>query len=222
MKKSCSPLSNRVISDDELFIDDTINNEITITHAQTAITGTPTCVNLSLVKRKVAIANRTGVNIPICSGGYYIDLEGNAKNYLPAISTTTISYSSEQYWQQIANDGGTSTEIPNTKTDTPAITINLSGTLNRDIQAQLRLDSDPNNAAQITSEGLFVAPGDADVPNTKEDTPAITVNLSGTLNRNIEAELNLSGDVGNAAEIRAGGLYVPESTGGGGAFTGDV
>lgn len=220
MAKTCSPLNSKMVDSNLLFVDSTVGERVNIVHEKTKVNGAPTCIKISNNYKTVFIANTTGMNIPFCDGQYFVDTEGNVKNYFPVFSALTLSLSNEGYWQQVTNDGGTSTEIPNTKTDTPAIELNLSGPLNRNIAAVLNVSPDANNAIQIRGNGVF-AEQSADVPNDKIDTPAITVNLSGTLNRNIEADLNVSSDADNAVEIRPDGVYVPASTGGG-AFTGDV
>ncbi len=52
-----------------------------------------------------------------------------------------------------------------------------------------------------------------ETPNEKIDTESITITLTGDYNRIIQADLNISTDEGNVAEIRDDGLYVPESSG---------
>ncbi len=59
-------------------------------------------------------------------------------------------------WVQISNLGGISTEVANSKIDTPAIAITLSDILNRKIEATLNLSEEVGNVAEIKSDGLYV------------------------------------------------------------------
>lgn len=112
----------------------------------------------------------------------------------------------------IDSNGIYATETPNTATDTSTVDITLSGTFNRNIQADVIISSDPGNDL-IDSNGLYVSVLGAETPNTRTDTDSVTITLSGTLDRNIQADVNIDAvTADNSVVITPGeGLYVPAS-----------
>lgn len=96
-------------------------------------------------------------------------------------------------------------------------TIQLLGDgLNEALKAILKLSSNADNLLEIDSEGLLVlAPSLVETPNSKTDSSSIAITLSGTSNRNIKADIKVSGVSGNALTVQPDGLYVPASSGGG-------
>lgn len=219
---NCSVLNKSLIDDALLYIDETIGQKASIAHEKTAFINSPTCIQLSKVYKTIYLVNRTGGNIPFCGGGYFIDIEGNVKNYLSVNYAITIALSDKGYWQQIINDSGTLIEIANNKIDTPTVEITLSGTLDRTIKADVIISQTIDNQLVAVGDGLYVPEPPADVANDKIDTDAITINLSGTLDRTIEAELNVSQSAGNQISVLADGVYVPTPVIPEGAFTGDI
>lgn len=106
---------------------------------------------------------------------------------------------------------GSSGGVPNTSTDTNTIDITLSGTLDRHIQADVRVSPDPGNGLFITGNGLY-APMGLETPNSATNTNSIDITLSGVANRDIQADVNVSTDSGNALTILSDGLFVPQET----------
>lgn len=120
-------------------------------------------------------------------------------------STTNITVSSNG----LKIDAPPETSI--TANDSSTIDFTTSGTGNHTITADLKISTDPGNIATVDSEGLLVLASSipvSETPNTSTDTNSINMILSGVSGRNIQADLNISGDSGNLAEIRATGLYV--------------
>lgn len=222
MNNSCSVLNKSLIDEELLYNDFTSGEKTNIAHQKTAFVGAPTCIQLSKVYKTIYLVNRTGSNIPFCGGGYFLDVEGNVKNYLSANYAMTISLSNQGYWQQIINDSGSLNEIANAKINTPTVEITLSGTLDRVIKADVIISQTIDNQLVAVGDGLYVPEPPADVANDKIDTDAITINLSGTLDRTIEAELNVSQSAGNQISVLADGVYVPTPVIPEGAFTGDI
>lgn len=99
----------------------------------------------------------------------------------------------------VHNDG-----LPNEAIDTDSINLTLTTTLNRTIQADVRVSLDEDNIISITPDGLFAE----ETPNAVIDTETVNLTLSGTLNRTIQADVKVSAIADNAIEINADGLYV--------------
>lgn len=171
------------------------------------------------IQKEYYITNTLPSPIPLIDVVYY-DLFMAAQTEIPINTTVHIAQAENGQWVQVNNLGGAASDIPNSSEDTPAISIILSGALNRKIEANINVSEDEGNALEVRSSGVFV-PVSEDIPNEKIDTAAISINLSGTLDRVIEADLNISTDADNAIEIRDDGVYVPANSGGG-SFTGNL
>lgn len=117
------------------------------------------------IQREYYIANTLPVEITL-SGVVYYDLGMAVKNTIPQNTTIHIAQAENGSWVQVNNLGGEASDIPNSKTDTPAIEINLSGTLNRDIQAILKVSSEEGNALEVLSDGAYVSSAAPSAPGT--------------------------------------------------------
>ena len=109
----------------------------------------------SNIQKEYYIVNTTSSNIPL-SGVTYYDFSLQVKDYIPLLSVVHLAQSENGLWIQINNLGGEASDVPNEKEDTSAIAINLSGTLNRKIEAELNLSEEEGNVAEIREDGLFV------------------------------------------------------------------
>jgi microcystin-dependent protein/sulfur transfer complex TusBCD TusB component (DsrH family) len=107
----------------------------------------------------------------------------------------------------LANGLYVPTETSNAGIDTLSIDLTLSGTANRTIQADLIISPDPGNTLVLLGNGVYVPTPSTDEPNTATDTNSVDLTLSGTLDRNIQADVKISADGGNAISIVGDGLY---------------
>lgn len=105
------------------------------------------------VQKEYYIMNTFGE--ALTSSTYYDNLFV-AKTDIPQYAILHIAQMENGSWVQISNLGGISTEVANSKVDTPAITITLSDILNRKIEADLNLSPDAGNAAEIRLNGFYV------------------------------------------------------------------
>jgi len=105
------------------------------------------------VQKEYYIMNTFGE--ALTSSTYYDNLFV-ARTDIPQYAILHIAQMENGSWVQISNLGGISTEVANSKVDTPAIIITLSDILNRKIEATLNLSDDVGQVAEIRSDGLFV------------------------------------------------------------------
>ena len=105
------------------------------------------------VQKEYYIMNTFGE--ALTSSTYYDNLFV-ARTDIPQYAILHIAQMENGSWVQISNLGGISTEVANSKVDTPAIIITLSDILNRKIEATLNLSDDAGQSAEIRSDGLFV------------------------------------------------------------------
>ena len=128
---------------------------ISLSKPVSVISGTlPTSVTWEAnVQKEFYIMNTFGV--ALTSSTYYDNLFV-ARTSIPQYAILHIAQMENGNWVQISNLGGISTEVANSKEDTPAIMITLSGILNRNIEANLNLSDDEGNAAEIRPTGLYV------------------------------------------------------------------
>lgn len=110
----------------------------------------------------------------------------------------------------IIENAPSGSETPNSATDTNSIDITLTGTNNRNIQADVRIHPTAQNRLSSTTSGLLVL----ETSNNSQLTDSAAVNLSGTLNRTISVDVRISPDDGNGLTVRqdgddtSAGLYV--------------
>lgn len=128
---------------------------ISLSKPVSVISGTlPTSVTWAAnVQKEFYIMNTFGVAIN--SSTYYDNLFV-ARTSIPQYAILHIAQMENGNWVQISNLGGISTEVANSKIDTPAITVTLSDILNRKIEATLNLSTDVGNVAEIRPTGLYV------------------------------------------------------------------
>jgi len=105
------------------------------------------------VQKEYYIMNTFGE--ALTSSTYYDNLFV-ARTDIPQYAILHIAQMENGSWVQISNLGGISTEVANSKVDTPAIEITLSDILNRKIEAALNISDEAGNVAEIKSDGLFV------------------------------------------------------------------
>lgn len=108
------------------------------------------------IQREYYITNTLSTNIPL-SGVVYYDLGMAVQTSIPLNTTIHIAQAENGSWVQVNNLGGAASDVPNSSEDTPAISINLSGQLNREIEAVLNVSEDADNALEVRSDGVYVA-----------------------------------------------------------------
>lgn len=110
--------------------------------------------------------------------------------------------------------GGSGTETPLTANDSQTIDFTTSGTANHTLTGVVRISTTANNALTQDAGGLFVpvASAGAQTPITVVDTNAINLTASGLDSHTVQADLVISPDVGNSAQVRANGLFVPTTS----------
>lgn len=132
-------------------------SSMNLSKAVTVFTDVPSAVGVpDNFQYEYYLINTTPYDIDFNTGFSYFDSHGTEHTSLPGMSVTHIAKAINETWVQVNNLGGSEDGVPNSKVDTPAIDIELSGTLNRIIKAQLNLSEEAGNVAELRSGGLYV------------------------------------------------------------------
>lgn len=108
------------------------------------------------IQKEYYITNTLDEELTLGDGITYYDTLMVQKTTLPKLTNIHLALAQNGAWIQINNLAGTAGDVPNSKEDTPAITINLSGTLNRTIEAEFNVSEEEGNAIEIKDDGAFV------------------------------------------------------------------
>lgn len=94
-----------------------------------------------------------------------------------------------------------------TVADTPCLDLTLVGDT---LSGAPVISPTAGNQLSCSGNGLFVPAPPAETPLTVVDTPSVNLTASGTANHTLQADVIISPDAGNSAEIHPNGVYVPD------------